>query len=198
MDNVWIKNYKILISWGLLIVYLILFFQGVFQGLDAWAYDFLSSLRHPSLTFVMIAITSLGAWYSMVVLALIILLIDRRKGIIMSVHMILVTILNSLIKMIVMRPRPLVEHLVRETSFSFPSGHSMVSFAVFGLIAYALYAQHRKLSYVVMLLPLLIGMTRIYLGVHYATDVIGGFLFALVWLCTMIPFLKKHNILPVS
>lgn len=186
-----IKNYKMILSWGVLLVYLYLFSQGVFQGLDTLAYNFISSFRHPALTPFVIAMTSLGAWYSMVIIALIIFLIDKKKGFLMSMNMILIAILNNLIKVMVMRPRPFVEHLVRETSFSFPSGHSMVSFAVFGLIAYYLYSKHKILSYVIMVLPILIGLTRIYLGVHYATDVIGGFLFSLAWLCTMIPLIKK-------
>lgn len=193
-----IKNYKMVLSWGILLVYLLLFSQGAFQGLDTLAYNFISSFRHENLTPLVIGVTSLGAWYSMVIIAVIILLIDKRKGLIMSANMILITILNQFIKVMIMRPRPFVEHLVRETSFSFPSGHSMVSFAVFGLIAYFLYSKHKFLSYVIMILPILIGLTRIYLGVHYATDVIGGFLFSFAWLCTMIPLIKKHNILPTS
>ena len=192
------KNYKMIFSWGALLVYLLLFSQGVFQGLDTFAYNFISSFRHETLTSLMIGITSLGAWYSMVIIAVIILLIDKRKGLIMSANMIFITILNYLIKITVMRPRPFVEHLVRETSFSFPSGHSMVSFAVFGLITYYLYPKHKFLSYAVMILPIFIGLTRIYLGVHYATDVIGGFLFSFAWLCTIIPLLKKNNSLSIS
>lgn len=96
--------------------------------------------------------------------------------------------LNLVLKNIVERPRPIGYRLIDETGYSFPSGHSMISTAFYGLIIYLIWKNVRntKLKYIscilLALLILLIGISRIYLGVHYASDVIGGFTISIAYL----------------
>lgn len=101
--------------------------------------------------------------------------------------------LNLIIKNLIQRARPSWEHWVVESGYSFPSGHSMASIAFYGMLGYLLWL-HRKergrpAAYILVLTGLLIlaiGLSRIYLGVHYATDVIAGFCAGGVWLTTCI------------
>lgn len=105
--------------------------------------------------------------------------------------------LNTIIKIIVRRPRPSVTMpFSYEKSFSFPSGHTMMSTIFYGLIIYYVYknVKNQKLKYfLVSLLSLIIvfvGVSRIYLGVHYATDVAAAYILGIVYL---IVYLKLSN-----
>lgn len=86
------------------------------------------------------------------------------------------------------RPRPIDYRLIEETGYSFPSGHSMASMAFYGLLIYLIYRnvknKYLKWTLICLLsvLIILIGISRIYLGVHYTSDVLAGFLVSLSYL----------------
>lgn len=108
-------------------------------------------------------------------------------------------IANPLIKLLFMRPRPTLNHLVTEHSFSFPSGHSTGSVLLYGTIILLLpqFIKQKNLClFLQILLGLgifLIGISRIYVGVHFPSDVIGGFCFGLAWLLMTYPiYLEKR------
>ncbi len=96
-------------------------------------------------------------------------------------------------------PRPPVElNLLEPYSFSFPSGHSLVSMVFYGFLLYFC-VKHIKIGWVKWtlaaisgLMVILIGLSRIYLGVHYPTDVIGGFSLGLFWICMWIILYKIY------
>jgi len=104
----------------------------------------------------------------------------------------LIALLNNILKLIVRRARPTGFRLIAETGYSFPSGHSMVSMAFYGYLIYLIYknVRNKKLRWTLMtcfsLLILIIGLSRIYLGVHYTSDVFAGFLFSLGYLVVYI------------
>lgn len=196
MENVLIEICKkkyLYIIWIIFLFYLILFGLGWLNLIDTVVYQTISFFISESLTPIIKVITFIGAWESVVTICLICILLHRRNGMIISLNVAIVFILNNIIKIIVQRPRPDILQLVHETSYSFPSGHSMVSFALFMMIAYFLWKKYRVLSMICMIMPLLIGMTRIYLGVHYTTDVIGGFMFSFVYLITLYYFHKRTS-----
>ncbi|OZI12978.1 hypothetical protein CEW92_03770 [Bacillaceae bacterium SAS-127] len=95
---------------------------------------------------------------------------------------------NGFLKDVFKRQRPEILRLIEQGGYSFPSGHSMGSFIFYGAIAFLLFEllRHRwaKIigTVVAFCLILLIGLTRIYLGVHYPSDVIGGFTAGAAWL----------------
>jgi membrane-associated phospholipid phosphatase len=102
-------------------------------------------------------------------------------------------VLNQLLKGLFERPRPYFEHpLLVETSYSFPSGHAMESFVVYGMLAYfavlALRSWKARVGVVfgAALLVVLIGLSRMYLGVHYFSDVLAGYAAGGVWLSALI------------
>lgn len=113
----------------------------------------------------------------------------------------LCVLLNQVIKRIFVRTRPVGIALITQGGYSFPSGHSMMALAFYGLLIYII--NKSKLSkvkkvivtIVLSLLIVLIGLSRIYLGVHFASDVIGGFTLSLAYLIVFIKFIytKKEN-----
>lgn len=112
----------------------------------------------------------------------------------------IITVLNQLLKNILQRPRPTEFRIIEETGYSFPSGHSMTSMAFYGYLIYLIY-KYVKNKYVkwisIVLLGILIcsiGISRIYLGVHYTSDVLGGFLISVSYLVIYISAVNKFLI----
>jgi undecaprenyl-diphosphatase len=111
-----------------------------------------------------------------------------------------------IIKNLVERPRPpLTSALVTESSYSFPSGHTFVAIAFYGLLSYFVVQSERKKSLKVIsfiasfILIALIGISRVYLGAHWPSDVFASFAVGSAWLCIIITSLKikkKFNPLP--
>jgi membrane-associated phospholipid phosphatase len=113
--------------------------------------------------------------------------------------------LNFLIKSIFARARPeFADPFAQEIGFSFPSGHAMLSFIAYGMAAYllCLYVKNHYarilIVFVAVMLILLIGISRLYLGVHYLSDVVGGFLAGGMWLATCITAVRiyRHEHVP--
>ena len=93
------------------------------------------------------------------------------------------------------RGRP-IDSIIEESGYSFPSGHSMVSMAFYGFLIYLVYKSNIKYKGLIIgllsVLIVLIGISRIYLGVHYPTDVIGGFTLSLSYLLLFIDITKPN------
>ena len=113
--------------------------------------------------------------------------------------LVLNVLMNQLIKALVRRERP-INSLIYVGGFSFPSGHSMVSMAFYGMLIYIFYKlmKNNKFKWLVMslcgLLIILIGFSRIYLGVHYLSDVLVGFSVSLLYLDVFAYFTNKYKI----
>ena len=131
---------------------------------------------------------------------LVILIKNKKIGLSIFSNLIIITVLNQLLKRILQRPRPTEFRIIEETGYSFPSGHSMVSMAFYGYLIYLIY-KYVKNKYVkwisIVLLSILIcaiGVSRIYLGVHYTSDVLGGFLVSISYLILFISTVNKFFI----
>ena len=145
------------------------------------------SVRNPILDSIMIFITSLGNGGMIWIAATILLLIPKktRKAGVMSAVALLGSLIinNNIVKNIVQRPRPFVTFtdlqiiIPTPSEFSFPSGHTSSSFA-----AAAVFYRHlpKKLGLPAVILAGLIGFSRLYVGVHYPTDVIAGVLMGIL------------------
>ena len=107
-------------------------------------------------------------------------------------------IFNNLVKIIVRRERPDYLRMVVEKSYSFPSGHTMISVLFFGSIIYLVNKynlKHKRLiTFSLSTFILLVGISRIYLGVHYLTDVVGGYLLGIVVLFFIIHILERKKL----
>ena len=114
---------------------------------------------------------------------------QRRYLVALFGNLILTLLLNLAIKGNIMRMRPPEDfRLIVETGYSFPSGHAMIAASFYGFLVFLLLqtkmgAKRRGASIALcLLLILLVGCSRVYLGVHYATDILGGYLVSVIYL----------------
>ena len=169
--------------------------------IDGTIYNFISKFLCQDITGIMIFISFLGSAVTFITLSIGFLALIKKKKYsrLIMLNLILVFLLNRILKAIIARPRPQVLRLVYEDGYSFPSGHSMVSIGFYGFLIYLIYnnIKNKKIKYplivLLSLLILFIGISRIYLGVHYATDVIGGFVIGLIYLRIFIKYIYNHN-----
>ena len=125
---------------------------------------------------------------------------NKKIGVSIISNLAIITVLNQLLKRIVQRPRPTEFRIVEESGYSFPSGHSMVSMAFYGYLIYLIYkyVKNKYLKWIsIILLSILIcsiGISRIYLGVHYTSDVLGGFFISISYLIIYISAVNKFFI----
>jgi membrane protein DedA with SNARE-associated domain/membrane-associated phospholipid phosphatase len=164
------------------------------QALD----DYLRARATPPLTTFFLIVTALGSVEAIVLLGVVVaaVLAWGRRWVFLGSWLAAVAgsaVLNRLLKGLFERPRPYFEHpLLVETSYSFPSGHAMESFVVYGMLAYfavlALRSWESRVAVVfgAALLVVLIGFSRMYLGVHYFSDVLAGYAAGGVWLSALI------------
>ena len=158
----------------------------------------LFKIRTPLLTKIFLIITNLGSPYVLILLTLLSFLLKNKKlSFIITGNLGLITIINQVLKFIVKRPRPSDLFLIVETGYSFPSGHSMVSLSFYGLLIYFIYKYFKNKNLKIFLITLLsliivlIGVSRVYLGVHFVSDVISGFLLSLSYLIIFIKVINK-------
>jgi membrane-associated phospholipid phosphatase len=107
-------------------------------------------------------------------------------------------VLNVGLKLFFAKPRPtLRNYLITEKSFSFPSGHALGSMVIYGFLAYLLASQFPKFSLLIYTAALgliaAIGLSRLYLGVHWPTDVLAGYAVGFLWLIACITLLKLQT-----
>jgi undecaprenyl-diphosphatase len=161
------------------------------NALDALANPLLHSLSSPILDAVMGTLTNLGSTIVVVplfVVALVLLIWrHRREALFLAVSMAGSLVLNQSLKLIFQRPRPQLAWAQVQPEYSFPSGHAMnsiVFYVAVALIVWVLWGRRAGLIATVLaiVLALLIGTSRIYLGYHYFTDVVGGLLAGAAWL----------------
>ena len=170
---------------------------------DIIGYELISTFLISDFTTPVIkCITNFGGAAFLIIstIALVILIKNKKIGLSIFLNLTLVTILNQLLKRILQRPRPTEYRLIEETGYSFPSGHSMVSMAFYGYLIYLIYKYVKNkyikwISIIILsILICLIGISRIYLGVHYTSDVLGGFLVSISYLVIYISAVNKFLI----
>ena len=175
------------------------FHQEIMNG-DIVGYDIVSKLfKFNVSTPIAKFMTNFGGAIFVISLTTILFFVikDKKIGISIITNLGIVTILNQIIKFIMQRPRPTEFRIIEETGYSFPSGHSMVSLAFYGYLIYLIYKyinnKHLKRTLIIILSVLIciIGVSRIYLGVHYTSDVLGGFLISFAYLIIYIELVNK-------
>lgn len=156
---------------------------------DRWVLLNINHHASPFLDAVIPVATDAGGVIGIIVFTAIVLLLFARKREYARIGFFAIcvggaVVLNLILKSIFERQRPsLWTQLVHETGFSFPSGHSMASSAfAFALIVVCWHTKWRWLAVGLGLAYMFfVGFTRLYLGVHYPTDVLGGWLVSAVW-----------------
>lgn len=187
--------------------------EAVAKGDDLVALDspvtrWLVAHRTPWLTTVMRTVTELGsAWFvigllTVVTVVLVARRVPRSAVLIAPLSAAGAAALITAVKLLIARPRPTIGDVVAVANgFSFPSGHSAQGVATYGALAWvvAYLATRRRTQIAAWLaaiaVALLIGLSRMYLGVHWLSDVIGGYVLATCWLAvTVIAVTTTHRI----
>lgn len=193
MKNFLKKNYKLIIIFICLILILEIMedlFEEEIMMKDVIGYQLVSTLISEKTLPIAKFITNFGGviWLLIFSTILFIFIKNKKIGICIYANLFLSGALNQILKRIVQRPRPTEFRLIDESGYSFPSGHSMVSTAFYGLLIYIIYKKvknpYLKISLIILLSLLIfcIGISRIYLGVHYTSDVLAGFLISISYL----------------
>ena len=161
---------------------------------DAQFSTWLHSHTQPLLTSAMFVVTSLGSsvFVSCIAVVFGLYLIWRRRLYWLAAFVSSVyggMLLNKILKYLFQRPRPHFDDpLLSLTSYSFPSGHTMTATVVYGVLAAYFFSTTQDwrrrvvIFFVASFLILLVGFSRMYLGVHYLSDVLGAMAEGLAWL----------------
>jgi undecaprenyl-diphosphatase len=174
-------------------------------GFDNVVYKYVSAFISDGMTVFMRSITFLGAEFALACIALAFIVIFWNNKVlsyfskIAAVNLLASSILNEVLKNIFGRQRPDILRLIEITGLSFPSGHSMTGMCFYGFIIYLCLSFGKGAwkyiaAALLSILILLIGISRIYLGVHYASDVLAGFSLGIVWLAVFIAVMNKLHI----
>lgn len=166
--------------------------------------NFVQGFVTPQLTEIIIFFTFFGSvpWITTGTTLLTLSLLYKKKislAVMIAAANLSGGLFNLTLKLIYQRERPDIQPLVTETSFSFPSGHSMGSFIFYGSVAYLIYLLAKRRFPVMIgcilaaLMIIGIGLSRIYLGVHYPSDVLAGFSAGAVWIIVCALILKLYN-----
>jgi membrane-associated phospholipid phosphatase len=151
----------------------------------------------PRATTVLHAITQLGSPLFLLPMTLVASLIFLRRrrirgAILLTATMVGVSLLNWILKSVFQRPRPLPFFgLTVPASYSFPSGHSLAAFCFYGALAALVTARLRSTFWSALVwagavvIIVAVGFSRLYLGLHYPSDIIGGYATGFVWVLTV-------------
>ncbi len=202
-------NKKVLISLILSIIFIILSFLVIYDKtifLDNKIYNLITYNITDNITLINKCFTFLGSTLFIIFLTVfffIFFLFRKKKNcsFVIAFVIIISTVFNNVVKLIIRRKRPEVLALVIEKSFSFPSGHTMASVSLYGILIYIVLKSNLNkkvkilLNTILIILPILVGLSRIYLGAHFASDVIGGAILSLALLLLECYFIDKKEII---
>ena len=176
--------------------------------IDKIAYDILvTKLRSEPLTTFMKLVTKLSnitaiAVFSIIFAILFYYLKKKKVSYLIIANPVFIALVNQMFKFIFKRNRPSGFEIINMKGYSFPSGHAMVSMAFYGLLIYIIYhyIKNKKIKNILIALNvtiiILIGISRIYLGVHYLSDIITGYCISIIYLLILTKLLNKYHIIP--
>ena len=155
-------------------------FSGIIDSFEAWLPQFINPKSEIGELFYSFTVLGDTIPDIIIISALVLLPITSKKvGIPVACTAITSTLLNNIIKNIVARPRPL-DKLLEISSFSFPSGHAMNNMAIYLMLFFCIAPfcktkAQRIITFIVLLIfPIIMGISRIYFNVHYFSDVVCG------------------------
>ena len=201
----------IVISFCILIffvIYILIMTNNIYW-LDNSIYNFIKSFSSLKMTYIMTLITEFGgvigiAGIMITVLICLVIYKKEKFALGMILNLGFGAVLCFIIKYIVKRPRPpFSEMIVLQEGYSFPSAHTVNNVIFYGFAIYLIYKNVknkivRNISCIILtIIPILIGISRIYLRVHYPSDVLAGFaigiLFVIIFVNIIYPEIIKNN-----
>lgn len=202
-----LKNSKIyflvFVILGLVFFLISLFFKDYIVKVDEWFIEIINSIENGKLTGFMKIITNFGGVLVFLVFLVIVFLLvsDKKIGLFMSINLLIAYIFSVIMKNIFRRERPLVMLIDRPLDFSFPSGHTMCSVAFYGFLIYVVNRKvdnvniRRVINILLVIIMILVPFSRLYLGVHFFTDVLAGLVLGFVCLLCFINYVKIKELL---
>ncbi|NOU94304.1 phosphatase PAP2 family protein [Paenibacillus sp. LMG 31456] len=175
------------------------------DNFDRSIIQFVQNLEAPLLTNIMKFFSFIGSGNVVAILVIIIAVylykgLGHRRELVLFIGVNIGSgLLNKALKTVFQRARPTIHQIVEEAGYSFPSGHSMGAFTLYGVTAFLLWrhtspAINRVVLIIISSLMIVaIGISRIYLGVHYPSDVVGGYLASGFWLAISIWFFQRFG-----
>ena len=168
--------------------------------IDDTIYNFINKFHSDGVTIFFKIITNMASPLVLILITILMLFFKNKSNAkVISINLLIILIINNILKIIFSRPRP-IDMLIEENGYSFPSGHSMISMGFYGLLIYIIYinTNNKYIKWISIILCsiliLLIGLSRIYLRVHYASDVLAGFLISLSYLILFISLYAKKEL----
>lgn len=202
----WSRGFRYSIEFAAcFVVIAILVHMNKVSSFDNYMIHFVQSAESPGLTTFAKGLSLIGSskvaiGISIGTMALLYFLLKHRLELILFLWVGLGSqLLNTLMKLWFQRERPNFHRIVQELGYSFPSGHSMAAFSLYGVIAYLLWRHLPRRSERILLIMFTVFMTvgigwsRIYLGVHYPSDVIGGYAASGAWLMLSISLFEAYK-----
>ena len=172
----------------ILLLEIILVKLNIFDPIDNFIYSHASKIINNTNTTIFKGFSFLGTEIFIILFCLLFIILKKSRGVVITIIIFASTLLNQALKLIVGRPRPSINPLAIEKSFSFPSGHTMIMIVMGGILLYLLWqgkgSKIKKtiLTIIIVLIALTVMFSRIYLGVHYFSDIIGGITSGLLFL----------------
>lgn len=177
------KQYLFLMPLILFITDYYLMINGHLQKIDHLVFVILRTLTSDIVTIFFISITQLGSLFGILIVTAGVFLFNRKLALTCLFTALFTQGLNQVLKVIIQRPRPEVMTFIHESNYSFPSGHAMAVTCLYGMLIYYFYHsnfKYRKLLIAISVVIItLVSLSRIYLGVHYFSDIIGGILLSI-------------------
>ncbi len=196
------KNIILSISCFLLILLIVLLKMDKVYNFDNYVYNLISPFICYGLTCFFKFITNFASFSYIIIFIILLFIFIKNKwiGIMIAINSVNSSIINKILKAIFVRPRPNVLRLIKQGGYSFPSGHAMASMTFYGFLIYLIIKSNINKNIKILLISLLtilillIGISRIYLGVHYASDILAGYLVSIIYLILFTSVINKLDI----
>lgn len=164
---------------------------------DNAIYNFIIKFRSNNLDSFFKLITKLGNTQVIFAIVCVFLIITHNiESLFMSTIAIICPTTMQILKSLIKRKRPTILRLINQGGYSFPSGHAMISIGIYGFLIYYFYNHINNkvlrniICSILFIIIILIGISRVYLGVHYPSDIIGGYLISFIILIIIINILE--------
>lgn len=197
-NHLFIAFIMLILSGSLFMVTAYLIANGKIEHFDLPIIQFIQGLETAWLTVIFKGFTWIGSAYSVIPMTVIICAIlffimhDRKRAFLFAFAIASTIILNELLKLYFKRDRPEIYRLMDIGGFSFPSGHTMMAFSLYGMIVYIAWRHLKTANKRILLVTVAafmafsIAISRIYVGVHFPSDIVGGIAASTFWVTTVL------------